>query len=100
MKNLNELNQYRIRHPMYPDPGDETCGWFAIPGKNGNSQLVCCASAYEGWDHVSVSLRTRTPTWDEMAKVKRMFFDDEETVVQFHPKKSEYVNNHPYCLHL
>ena len=26
--------------------------------------------------------------------------EEEETVVQFHPKKSEYVNTHPYCLHL
>lgn len=25
---------------------------------------------------------------------------EEETVVQFHPPESEYVNNHLYCLHL
>ena len=24
----------------------------------------------------------------------------DECVVQFHPPKSEYVNLHPYCLHL
>ena len=29
-----------------------------------------------------------------------MFWNDEETVVQYHPKKSEYKNLHPYCLHL
>lgn len=25
---------------------------------------------------------------------------EEECVVQFHPPRSEYVNRHPYCLHL
>jgi hypothetical protein len=28
-----------------------------------------------GWDHVSVSLGKRTPTWDEMCWVKNLFFD-------------------------
>lgn len=53
-----------------------------------------------GWEHVSVSLPTRCPTWDEMCWIKRLFWDDEECVVQFHPPKSQYVNNHPFCLHL
>lgn len=52
------------------------------------------------WDHVSVSTAFRCPTWDEMAWVKNLFFDEEETVVQFHPPKSQYVNFSPYCLHL
>lgn len=52
------------------------------------------------WDHVSVSLPTRTPTWEEMCHVKDLFFELNETVVQFHPSIEEYVNNHPYCLHL
>lgn len=52
------------------------------------------------WEHVSVSRINRTPTWNEMCRIKELFWDDDETVVQFHPKKSEYVNRHPYCLHL
>ena len=35
-----------------------------------------------------------------MCKIKELFFEDDETVVQFHPKKSEHVNIHPNCLHL
>lgn len=35
-----------------------------------------------------------------MSVVKDMFFEEEEAVMQLHPKKSEYVNNHPNCLHL
>ena len=37
---------------------------------------------------------------DEMCKLKADFFRDDEVVVQFHPAKSEYVNNLMNCLHL
>jgi hypothetical protein len=55
-----------------------------------------------GWEHVSIApyKHSHTPTWDEMCALKDMFFYDEETVVQYHPPKSEYVNNMPNCLHL
>lgn len=43
-------------------------------------------------EHVSVSLPKRLPTWNEMAEVKDIFWNDEEMVVQMHPPKSEYVN--------
>lgn len=52
------------------------------------------------WEHVSVSLEDRCPTWDEMCFVKDLFWTDEEQVVQFHPPRSQYVNHHPFCLHL
>lgn len=42
----------------------------------------------------------RCPTWEEMCMVKDIFWGEEECVVQFHPPRSEYVNRHPYCLHL
>jgi hypothetical protein len=35
-----------------------------------------------------------------MCYVKSLFWDDEEAVMQLHPPKSEWVNNHPYALHL
>ena len=54
----------------------------------------------QGWEHVSVSAPNRCPNWTEMCFVKDLFWDDEECVVQFHPPRSEYVNNHPYVLHL
>jgi hypothetical protein len=42
----------------------------------------------------------RCPTWEEMCQINDMFWDKTDCVVQFHPPESEYVNNHPYCLHL
>lgn len=53
-----------------------------------------------GWEHVSVSLADRTPTWAEMQRVKEMFWDESETVVQFHPRADRYVNRMPFCPHL
>lgn len=52
------------------------------------------------WEHVSVSCADRCPTWDEMCAVKDLFWTGEETVVQFHPRKSRYKNHHEFCLHL
>lgn len=47
----------------------------------------------DGWEHVSMELfARRLPTWEEMCYVKDIFWDDEEEVVQIHPKKSKYVN--------
>lgn len=55
-----------------------------------------------GWEHVSIApyKHSHTPTWDEMCALKDMFFHEDEVVVQYHPAKSDYVNNMPNCLHL
>jgi len=45
-------------------------------------------------------LKNRCPRWDEMCFVKDLFWDAEETVMQLHPPKSMWINNHPFCLHL
>lgn len=77
---------------------DGGCGELYFPAQR--EPLYVIWSFGEGWEHVSVNYKKRMPTWEEMCKVKEMFWNDDETVVQFHPKKSEYVNVHPYCLHL
>jgi hypothetical protein len=35
-----------------------------------------------------------------MCLIKGLFWGAEDCVIQYHPPQSEYVNNHPYCLHL
>lgn len=57
-------------------------------------------STTKGWEHVSVSTRRRTPNWREMCWVKDLFWRPEEAVMQLHPPQSEWISNHPYCLHL
>ena len=95
-------NKYRLRiGPKGLDDNESgNNGAFLIPTRPGQPPLRVIASDGEGWEHVSVSLPNRCPTWDEMCKVKALFWDDEDCVVQFHPPKRDYVNLHPYCLHL
>lgn len=98
MKNLNYLNKYRIDVFSDGNVGDEYNGAFRIFIKNAPYLII--ASNGCGWEHVSVSHKKNTPSWEVMCEIKNMFFYDEEVVIQFHPKKSEYVNNHEHCLHL
>lgn len=76
-----------------------TYGHAVIPGPH-NRDLTIIFSDGEGWEHVSVSTPGRCPNWAEMCFVKNLFWSAEDVVIQFHPAASEYVNNHPYCLHL
>lgn len=92
-------NKYRIRTgPIGSDDSIGNAGAFVIPVKKARFMVV--ASDGMGWEHVSVSLPDRTPTWAEMCLVKSMFWDEDDMVVQYHPPKSEYVNVHEHCLHL
>ena len=53
-----------------------------------------------GFEHCSVSLPTRCPSWEQMCAIKDAFWRDDEVCMQLHPAKKDYVNNHPYCLHI
>lgn len=53
-----------------------------------------------GWEHVSVSLSNKSPSWEQMEVIRRLFWAETETVVQIHPPLDDYVNIHPYTLHL
>lgn len=75
-------------------------GLFFIPRNNKNTPFKVVASDGMGWEHISVSLPNRCPSWEEMCMIKDLFWDDEDTVIQYHPAKSQYINNHPNCLHL
>jgi hypothetical protein len=81
-------------------------GAFEVQGPCGAPLRIVSSGAdaddamSEGWEHVSISTRWRPPNWQEMCFVKDLCWDAEECVVQFHPPRSEYVNNHPNCLHL
>lgn len=99
-------NQYRFRDRSHPYGSDDSAGnygAFFIPFRGRDLKIVASAGTIdpsEGWEHVSVSLSNRCPNWEEMCFVKDLFWDPEDVVVQFHPRKSEYVNLAKYCLHL
>ena len=102
MKDLTALDAWRMRDKQivdhYGNAGDETCGVFKIPF--GGRDLVCVASSGGDWDHVSVSLANRCPSWNEMQHVKRMFFKPDEVAMELHVADNNHISLHPFCLHL
>lgn len=117
MRTAEHLSQFRNRtHKIYgTDDSYGMNGYFLIPLAKTLSGMRVSAHVISGsgnddvqWEHVSVrieeskgkSQKVRTPTWDEMCAIKKLFWRDDECVVQFHPPEAEYVNEHPNVLHL
>jgi hypothetical protein len=96
--------QFRKPDRRFGLGGEGNFGAFALPAIFGSRELWSIASDGEGWEHVSIHVwennKYRLPTWTEMCYVKELFWDEEDVVMQLHPKRSEYVNCHPYVLHL
>lgn len=107
MANFEFLNKHRhviadgtVMDVFLSTPLDGFNGMFRIPHSNGTLRVI--AGDGKGWQHVSVSWEDKNdvPDWETMCYVKDLFWNDEDVVVQFHPRKSEYVNIHPGVLHL
>lgn len=105
MIDLTILEKYRMRdfeRKYYGGDGDSFNGVFKV--MVGQRSFFCIVSNGGGWEHVSVSPvnknRKTCPTWEEMCEIKDTFFKPDECVVEYHPAKRNYVNNHEYCLHL
>lgn len=100
MKNADLMpNAYRVhKGPLASDDSYGCNGMFLVNYRK--TRLAVVVSDGGGWDHVSVSCDHRCPTWNEMCYVKNLFWMPEEAVIQFHPPESDYVNNHPNCLHM
>lgn len=92
--------------PFWSDDSHGHNGTFLVLGPHGADLRIIASDAKKepetslGWEHVSVSLRNRCPNWPEMCFVKGLFWQPEETVLQFHPPESTWISNHPFCLHL
>ena len=103
-KPLEQAEKGRVGSGIYATPAGANYGGFEIPFNGKNLRVIVSdgAELQSGirWEHVSVSRPSRCPTWEEMSFIKNLFWSEDETVVQFHPPKSDYINNHPYCLHL
>jgi hypothetical protein len=98
----DRLEDGRLRVGRFgTDPSYGPYGCFTVHGPCGCAlKIISSGSDGTGWEHVSVSTERRPPNWQEMCFAKDLFWSEEECVMQLHPPKSEYVNNHPHCLHL
>ena len=103
------LNPYRKKHPLLgKSEPDALYGYYCLPSPVDGAILAVISGGERrndsadltAWEHVSVSLSDRCPTWEEMSYIKGLFWKRRETVVQFHPSEENYINVHLYCLHL
>lgn len=86
--------------PMASDAQNGNNGCFFVATRPGQPPLRVIASDGGGWEHVSVSRPDRIPTWEEMCAIKALFWGDDDCVMQLHPPRADWVNNHSRCLHL
>jgi len=119
MRTTEHIERFRVtngRQTQYnTDSSYGMNGCFLINPENSKTELFCIVSDGSDdrvnvpWEHVSARARTRradntwyerVPNWEEMCFLKDMFWNPDEVVVQFHPKKENYVNIHPNVLHL
>lgn len=97
MKTLEQLKSEPRLH-IGEINNDGFAGEISLPLWRGS--VICSTGA--GWEHVSVSPYQHriTPSWDDMCRIKDIFWNDNEAVIQIHPAKKDYVNNLRNCLHL
>jgi len=65
--------------------------------------IIASVGKYEDgreWLHISVSRKSRLPTYDEITRIKRDFIGDDRKAVTVLPEKKYHVNLHENCLHL
>lgn len=64
--------------------------------------IMATVGSYDGvqWLHLSLSRKSRLPTYKEMMMIKRDFIGEDRKALFILPKKENYVNIHNYCLHL
>ncbi len=90
---------YPKDHYYYSDESYGNNGVFKVPlSKKKDMHII--ASDGGGWDHVSVSCDKRVPTYYELQKIRRLFWDREDIVVAFHLSDKDNINIHEHCLHL
>ena len=104
------IEQYRVQLGAYGSTKDMGAnGAFQVPFDGALLRIIASDGSDwketpglkgPAWEHVSVSLAVRCPTWKEMDYVKRLFWCDDETVIQYHVPRTEHVNTTDTCLHL
>ena len=108
MRNKSEFERYRAHHiekkiPTLLKPKIGEVYLFPYDGKLAEFHLF----TEKNWEHISIVVHdnpvlpaNRLPTYEEMVTFKNVIWDNYEVCIQVHPKKSQYVNINPFCLHI
>jgi|SRR5215469_5427662 len=105
LEKLLSANRWRVRTGKMGST--DALGWngaFIVPIDGQLWQVILGdgTGLGTGWRHLSATnaQRREVPPWAVMCRLKELFFADDAWVVQFHPPKDDYVNDHPFVLHL
>lgn len=87
--------KHRVTMKQYGTAGDAHNGCFMFPQKG----LFVIISAGEGWEHASVSRKSRMPSYEDMVFVAEQFWDKDDTLMQLRVPAEDHVNVSNFCLH-
>jgi hypothetical protein len=100
---LCKADRWRIKKGAGQLDSNQTDGWngaFIVPLEGEMWQVIISDQC--GWRHLSATnaQKKQLPSWHIMCRLRDAFFPDDAWVVQFHPPKEDYIDIHPYVLHL
>ena len=103
MKTFDEIinnSKLTIKTQLQTEDGDvQIRAYYNDPVSR--KRYWCKFTKAQGWEHVTVAgVNHKVPDWDIMCKVKDIFWNEEECCIEYHPRKSQYINNNEYCLHI
>lgn len=73
---------------------------FLIPAVSATATITAIDFKDDDFEHVLLNPKNRLPTYEEMANLKDIFWNQNEVTIQVHPSKSDYINIENYTLHL
>ena len=101
LEKLVRANRWRVRTgKLASDDSYGFNGCFLVP-LEGELWHVILGDGM-GFRHLSVTNAQKKilPSWTVLTRLRDAFFDDSSWVVQYLPPKDQYVDDHPFCLHL
>jgi len=104
MKQNNKVKDWKPPTNLPRNWSVDYCGFDAARYRS-RSGLVCILSCsierdQKAWVHLSVSRKNFLPSWEDLVLVKEIFLGQDSAAIQVLPPKKEWVNIHPFCLHL
>ena len=93
-----ELPMYAFAQVMGPKAADYMRAW-----EHNGLMIIASVGKYEDgleWLHVSVSRKSRIPSYEDITRVKRDFIGEDRKAITVLPEKKYHVNLHENCLHL
>jgi len=95
-----------VRYPKLPQgwhPLVEANDGAAFENKANGLRVIVSISLeqdQELWLHVSLSRKSRVPSYEDLTLIKHLFIGDERSAIMVLPEQAKHVNIHPNCLHL